>query len=160
MGKPISNGIRERVVRAYESGRYTYRELSEVFGIGEATVNRILRRYRQTGSVAPSPHGGGASCVLSGSDVAALLAHVEQHNDWTAAEYAVWLREERGVEVSRSTVDRTLRSQGYTRKKRPYGPKDEPFPGFSSGVMTSPVLSDSGELIALFSWTRPASTRR
>ena len=45
-----SMDLRRRVVVAYRSGRTaTYEAKATMFGIGLATVNRILRRHRETG---------------------------------------------------------------------------------------------------------------
>ena len=159
-GKAISRDIRRAIVRAYGTGKYSYGQVAELLDVGEATVSRVLRRFRETGDVEPLPHGGGAPRVLSKEDEQALWELVEEHNDWSGAELTHELGKRRGIEVSRSTVDKTLRQNGYSRKKRPFGPQSEPFPGFSNGVLTSPVLSERGELIALFSWTKPASTPR
>ena len=42
---------RARVIAAWETGEWTWVELAEQFEIGVATVNRLVARYRRTGSV-------------------------------------------------------------------------------------------------------------
>ena len=47
------------MVRAYTEGlTATYGQTAHMFGVGEATVSRLLRRYRETGDVQAKPVGG------------------------------------------------------------------------------------------------------
>jgi len=51
--------LRRRVVEAYEKGlTSTYDKTAEMFSVGRATVNRLLRRKRETGDVICKPRGG------------------------------------------------------------------------------------------------------
>src|SRR5580704_4252706 len=55
----LSVDLRRRLVEAYQSKRSgTYAATAALFGVGEATVSRNLRRYRETGDVAYKPKGG------------------------------------------------------------------------------------------------------
>jgi transposase len=50
--KDLSLDLRRRLVDAYllkKSG--TYKQTAALFGVGEATLSRNLRRYRETGDV-------------------------------------------------------------------------------------------------------------
>ena len=50
----LSLDLRRRVVRAYHEGlTATYEATAELFGIGRATVSRLLRLERETGDVLP-----------------------------------------------------------------------------------------------------------
>src|SRR2546427_3988117 len=52
----ISLDLRRRIVEAYHSGRTaTYEATASMFDVGVATVNRLLRRQRETGDVMPKP---------------------------------------------------------------------------------------------------------
>src|SRR6185436_6851937 len=50
MAAPASLDLRRRVVEAYERGGVTYAQGGERFAVGRATVNRWLRRFRETRS--------------------------------------------------------------------------------------------------------------
>lgn len=119
MGAPISNALRDAVVRAHEQG-LTYEETAELLSIGYATVNRTLRLHRETGSVAPRPRGGGNVSPITGSEEVAnlLRALVIAMPDATASELAAALARGAGVTTSTSSVQRALRRLGFTRKKR------------------------------------------
>ena len=51
--------LRRRLVEAYRSKKSgTYAATAALFGVGEATVSRLLRRHRETGDVQHKPRGG------------------------------------------------------------------------------------------------------
>ncbi|MFP2963602.1 helix-turn-helix domain-containing protein [Myxococcus sp. 1LA] len=60
-GHPTPENLRRAIVRAFHEEGMTYGQIAHLLGIGTATVNRVLRRYRETGDVLPRPRGGGTS---------------------------------------------------------------------------------------------------
>jgi transposase len=75
--------LRERVVRAYESGEGTQVEISERFALGEATVKRWVWLKRRTGAVSPAPKGGGTRSEIGAADIETML---DRLGDATAVE--------------------------------------------------------------------------
>ena len=57
--RPYSTDFRLKFVRAYEQGEGSQRQLARSFDDSLSVVQDLLQRYRQTGRVAPKPHGGG-----------------------------------------------------------------------------------------------------
>lgn len=59
MALPISDDLRERIIRFYENNDdYTQRELAEEFGVSKPFIEKLLQRWRATGSwVASSARG-------------------------------------------------------------------------------------------------------
>jgi transposase len=57
--KPYSTDLRIRVVQAYENREGAMRQLATTLRVNLSCVRRLLKHYRETGSVAPKPHGGG-----------------------------------------------------------------------------------------------------
>ncbi|WP_143825720.1 helix-turn-helix domain-containing protein [Nannocystis exedens] len=66
MPTPISVDLRIRIVEARVQDGQTYEQLAERFHVGRATVDRVLRLQRETGSVEPKPHGGGVGAADHG----------------------------------------------------------------------------------------------
>lgn len=122
MGKVLSMDLRERVVASWERGDGGYETLAAVFGIGSATLKRLVRRKRETGSLEPDPPPKGFPPVISGPRLRSLRLLVERNPDATTAELTELLNERISVTVSRSAVVRALGRLGLTRKKRPSGP--------------------------------------
>ena len=71
MAKPLSMDLRERVVRAVEDEGLSRHQAAARFGVGVSTVIRLVRRLRETGSLAPSRMGGRRPKKISG-----------EHADW------------------------------------------------------------------------------
>lgn len=86
MSAPLSNDLRMRIVRAHLAGEGTYLELAARFGVGAATISRILARHRRTGDVEPEPHVGGNPARISNDELSALHALVEANPDVTQQE--------------------------------------------------------------------------
>ena len=74
MSKPYSMDLRERVVCAVEEAGLSRRQAAARFGVSVSTAINWLRRYRETGSVAPGQMGGHRPKKIVGG-----------HRDWLVA---------------------------------------------------------------------------
>lgn len=116
--KSYSEDLRKRIVDAYEALEGSVRELAKRFVVDPKTVQNYLNLKRQTGSVAPRPHGGGLEPKLDDAGVQLVRTVVEEKNDRTHAEIAKELETRIRVKVSRATVWRALDRLDLTRKKK------------------------------------------
>lgn len=115
--RPYSTDFRLKVVRAYERGECSQRDLARLFGVSLSFVQGLLQRYRRTGRVDPAPHGGGNPGKLGPYlSVVAQLHH--QQPDASLAERCEQLATKVRVHVGRSTMHRALDRLGLARKKR------------------------------------------
>ncbi len=57
--RPYASDLRLKIVQAYERGEGAQRDWARRFGVSPSCLHALWQRYRQTGSVAPKPHGGG-----------------------------------------------------------------------------------------------------
>ncbi len=108
-----SMDLRERVVRAYDEELGTQQEIARLFKVSVPWIKKLLRQRRQTGSVAPRPHGGGWTPKFSGRVLDQLRARVDQNPDATLEE----LLAQSGVDASIMAVHRALERLGCRRKK-------------------------------------------
>ena len=114
--KATSVDLRKRVVAArFEDGQ-SMGMLAERFRIPKSTVQGILRRYQQAGTVEPKAHGGGRKPAFSSGALRRLERDVVRHPDATLEE----LRERSGIRVSLVAFHKRLRQLGFTRKKSLY----------------------------------------
>lgn len=127
MPRPYSMDLRERVLAARGEGM-SQAALAERFQVSEHTIYTWLRRYREEGTVAPKPHGGGQAPAVDRAGEAILRQIVEAESDATLADYRVRYHERTGVRVSRSALSRTLQRLRITRKKRRSKPPSRPVP--------------------------------
>src|SRR5271165_221681 len=111
--RPYSMDLRERVAAAVDEGEGSQREIARLFRVSVAFVSRLLQRRRQKGTLAPEPHGGGPTPVLSLDDQQRLEDLIQKHNDNTLDQ----LRQQGGFACSLTTIWRALRRRGLTSKK-------------------------------------------
>ena len=130
MPKPYPIELRERVVRAYEVHKdWGYRQVGEVFGVGEATVNRWVNRKRKTGSVAARPMGGATRKAILDDEMEFIRAVLLEFPDSTLAELQGALAEEYGKHVPIPTIwDNVRRRLGFSRKRGLWLPRNGTVP--------------------------------
>jgi transposase len=104
------------VVAAYESGKGSYPQLGELFGVGEASVKRWVWLKRKLGSVEPKAAGGGRRSSITLQDIERGLATCA---DATALELTAELNRGRAkpLRVHVSSTKRALKRYGYVVKK-------------------------------------------
>lgn len=124
MPTALSTDLRIRIVEARAQDRQTYEQLAERFGVGRASVSRVLRLARETGSVEPTPHAGGTPKRVTATEHAVLHELIRARPDATLAELCADLATRTGVRISRSTMSRELRRLQLTLKKSPWWPKN------------------------------------
>src|SRR4051794_11143495 len=115
--KTYSMDLRERVVAACDEGIATREQVAARFAVSVRWVRDLLKRRRETGSIAPKPRGGGRAPAFDGEAAARLRQAVRDGTDATLAELA----EAAGVACSPAAVFRALDRLGVTRKKSPGG---------------------------------------
>ena len=119
MPAPLSNDLRLRIIAAWQRKEGTWDEIAERFGVGVATVDRLIARYRRTGSVLPTEQKSGPDAMLGEDDVAVVRELLEAEPDITLPELRQEFAAKTGTVVSVSTIGRAVRDRlGWTRKKR------------------------------------------
>lgn len=107
--------LRERVIRAWESGK-TQQWIAETFDVSISTVKRYISRYRQTGQVEPTVQKR-AQPLIGAGDRAKLEQLVAQAPLATLVEYCEAWEQHSGVRVSPVTMCRVLQRFELVRKK-------------------------------------------
>lgn len=118
MARGYAMDLRERVAWASHEEGLTQPALAARFRVSTGTVYNWLRRERETGTVAPKPHGGGHPRAVDERGEGVLSALVRTGNDRTLEELATLYKEQTAVPLSRTALWRTLRRLGFARKKR------------------------------------------
>ena len=115
MTAPLSQDLRERIVRAVEGGS-SIRQAATRFEVSPSAAIKLMQRLRTTGSTAPAKIGGYRRPMLEGHE--GLLREL------TTARPGITLSEiksalaERGIKAGHiSTVWSTLRRLGLSHKK-------------------------------------------
>jgi transposase len=112
---PYSTDFRRSIVRAYERGEGSQRQLARLFGASVSFVQNLLQRYRRTGSVEPLPHRGGNPGKIT-PHLAVVKRLRQQVPDAPLADMCERFAAEVQVRVSPTTMCRALRQLGAMRK--------------------------------------------
>lgn len=113
----LSLDLRQRIIDAYKRGDGSHRQLAKRFHVGSATVMRLIKRERATGSVAPAAHAGGPRPLITPMHKPLIQGWLDQNPDLTQAQIAKRFTEQTGITVGRSTVGHALKRLALTRKK-------------------------------------------
>ena len=108
--------LRQRVVAARMEDGQSMGLIAQRFRIPKGTVQNILERFREAGTVTPKPRNAGRKPAFSGRLLQRLEHEVERRPDTTLEE----LRERSGRNVSLVCIHNTLKKLGFTRKKSRY----------------------------------------
>jgi transposase len=138
MPNPYPTELRDRVVRVYEAGEQSCAEVAAEFGIGVATLDRWLRRQRDTGTLDPLAKGGGWKSPV---DTTVLRRVVTEHPDRTTGELTREYNREvpAAKRVHRSSILRALQRLGYVFKKNARArPNSTERPSRPNGPRTAP----------------------
>lgn len=119
MARPYSNDLRERVVASVEMGGLSRNEAARRFGVGISTVIQWVRRFRETGSVAPARMGGYKPKAIRGEHEAWLVDRI-QRGDFTLRGLVAELAE-RGLKVDYRSVWDFVHAQELSFKKNSGG---------------------------------------
>jgi transposase len=114
--RPTAIDLRKRIVEARISDGQSMGEIAKRFKVHKGTVQNILERYRDSGSVLPKPANSGRKPAFSTEELKKLEKDVLDHPDSILEE----LRDRSGKDVSLTCVHNTLRKLGFTRKKKAY----------------------------------------
>jgi transposase len=128
MALPISDDLRQRIIRFYENhDDYTQQDLADEFAVSKSFIEKLLRRWRTTGSSAALPHAGGRTRTLRDHD-ATVQQLIAAQPDATLAELQARLATKTKLAVSQPTICRTLQRLRLRRKKSPSYPASSTAP--------------------------------
>jgi putative transposase len=124
MTAPLSQDLRQRIVRAVEAGS-SRRQAAERFAVSPSAAIKLMRRVRETGSTAPAQIGGHRRPMLE--------PHADLIRALVANRVGITLKEmraalaERGIDVKAlSTVADMLHRLGLSHKKSAQGRRAGP----------------------------------
>lgn len=114
---PYPLELRQRIVAAVDQQTHTIEEVASLFGVSERYVYQLLKLRRESGDLAPLPHGGGAVAKLDEPKLLKLAELVAEFPDATLEELRELLRRRCRLSVSVNTVWRGLQQIDFTLKK-------------------------------------------
>lgn len=118
--KAYSLDLREKIVEIYATEDISQRKLAQRFHVSLSFIEKLLKQWRETGNLAPKPHGGGSPPKLNAEQRALVQVLVESKNDATLDELCREIQQQTDVVVSRATMGRVVQQLKLTRKKTLY----------------------------------------
>jgi RHS repeat-associated protein len=115
--KPHSIAFRQKIIEVHEAEDTSQRKLAKRFNVALSFIQKLLKQYRETDSLAPKVRTQQTPAKLNNEHLTVLRRLVEERNDATLEELRKQLIHETGIDVSRSTIDRALNKLGLTLKK-------------------------------------------
>jgi len=119
MAKPYSVDLRERVVSAVEKGGLSRHRAAAQFDLGVSTVIKWVRRFRETGNVAPGKMGGHKPKAIRGEHHSFLVQRI-RGGDFTLRGLVAELAE-RGLKVDYRSVWNFVHAEKLSFKKNRAG---------------------------------------
>lgn len=121
--KAYSLDLRQKIIDTYLEGQISQRQLAKRFRVALSFVEKLLKQYRETGSLAPQIRRQQTPTKLNQEQLKVLSSIVSAHNDATLEELRLLLEQQTGVLIGRSTLNRMLRLLNLTLKKKHYIPR-------------------------------------
>ena len=115
--QPYSLDLRQKILHRYQKGDISQRELARQFGVAVSFIETLLKRYRETGTIAPKVRTQQTPTKLNDEQLGVLEQLVEAQNDATLAELCERLDQKTGIRISRSTMHRMLLKLNLNLKK-------------------------------------------
>ena len=154
--QPLSNDLRERILKAIDNHEGSRRKLAARFCVNPSTITRLLQLRRQTGSFDPRPHAGGVTPTLDPDALQRLRTLVQESPDATLE----ILKPKMGVTGSIMIICRACRSSAFRSRRSPSMPPSGTRPRSGRNAVSSARRSIPSSPNGLFSWTRPGSPRQ
>lgn len=111
-----SQDLRDRILAALQAQAGTREGIAQAFGVSRSFVQKLWRRWRETGSSAAKPHGGGRRRALR-NDGTRIRKEVRRQADATLAELCERVQQAGGAQASPSMMYRELQRLRLPRKK-------------------------------------------
>lgn len=115
--RAYSLDLRQRVMKAYDEGKWTVGQVAERFKVGQWWVYKLKRQRKQGAGIASRKGPVGQPRRLGPEQINRLTAYVDKHPDATLEQ----IHEKIAAACTSVTIHNTLRRLGYRYKKNAAG---------------------------------------
>ena len=115
--QPYSLDFKKKIIEVREQENISIRKLAERFKVAKSFVQKLLKRFEETGDISPIAQGGSPPTKLNREQLVTLVEIIEENNDATLKELTEMLELKTGTKVSISTMGRITNQLNYTFKK-------------------------------------------
>ena len=147
----------QKILPAYARRLGSQRAIADIFGVSLSFVEKLRRRHRTTGEVAPKPHAGGQRPRLEAAAPAQVRRLVDDQPEAPLTALCPRLATETSVRVSVPTRGRVLQRLGLPPQKSRFTPRNVTRRGSSRPERRTERSSSPSTSSAFGSSTSPAS---
>ncbi|MEH2467228.1 helix-turn-helix domain-containing protein [Nostoc sp.] len=115
--KAYSLDLRQKIIDTYFEGGISQRQLAKRFRVALSFVEKLLKQYREIGSIAPLVRIQQTPTKLNSQQLSILEEIVSANKDATLDELRSHLEQKTGVIIGQTTMDRMLRMMNIKVKK-------------------------------------------
>ncbi len=152
--KPLSEDLRQRIVRACEAGEGTG-EVCRRFGVSRSSAERFWNQYRRRGHCRPKQIGGCRRSRLAEHE-RKVRAWIAAQPDLTLAQLQTRCREQLGVRLGLNALWHRLERLGLSYKKNDARRRARSNPTLKRPGTSGARISPAGTADGWSSSTRPA----
>jgi len=120
LAKPISNDKREAIIKHKEGGE-SESNICKWLIIHPRTVQRVWKKYKETGSYEPNPLNNGRKPMVSKETMGKVVSKIQEEPDMTLQE----LIDEFDLGISQAALCKRLIKLGLSFKKRHFTQTDK-----------------------------------
>jgi transposase len=99
--KAYPNELRQRVLEAYQKKAGSRRKLAKRLKVSGHFVGQLIKRFRETGQVAPKPAGGGNYSAITAEGQQLIRPRLAPPSNLTLFQLGSLSPEPMGIQVSR-----------------------------------------------------------
>src|SRR3954467_11059549 len=143
MTAPLSQDLRERIVRVVEGGS-TIRQAARRFAVSASAAIKLMQRVRQTGSAAPAKIGGYRRPLLE--------KHADHPRATTSSKAGITRREIKAALTARGIMVKALSTIADMLHRLELSHKKEPESGRAGSPRRGPAREPLGGWAALHGW--------
>lgn len=114
--KAYSLDLRQKIIEAYLNQEGSIRQLAVRFKVAKSFIQKLIKRYKEEGTIEPLPHNGGPVAKLTGQKKL-IKELVREKPDYTLQQLCDRVKEKTGISVSISTMCIQLQKLNLTTKK-------------------------------------------
>ena len=118
MPAPYGLDLRKRIIDTIEEGKQSLPEIAKRFLVSYDFVYHLWKRYQQTGNLEAKKVGGRTPPKVDQAGEAKLKEWLEKQPDMTLLALCDKYRQEVGITLSKSSMDRALKRAGISFKKK------------------------------------------
>lgn len=114
--KAYSLDLRQKILEAYLNQEGSIRQLAVRFKVAKSFIQKLIKRYKEEGTIEPLPHNGGPVAKLTGQKKL-IKELVREKPDYTLQQLCDRVKEKIGISVSISPMCIQRKKLNLTTKK-------------------------------------------